>query len=74
MATFLFLVANILLLALNIYAAVIGYAAVGFSTAVLWVAAALTGKVTNNTNIAVFWGTIGMALVFAGLGALGLIR
>lgn len=74
MPTFFFLVASSILLALNIYAAIIGYPEVGFGSAVLWLAAAVTGRDTKNNNIVVFWGCVGLSVVFAGLGVLGLFR
>ncbi|MFH0830850.1 MAG: hypothetical protein V1895_02210 [Parcubacteria group bacterium] len=74
MATFFFIIANLILLGLSLYGGLVGNPVPGFVFAFLWLSAAIIGKVTKNTNIAIFWGSVSAALLFAGLGTLGLLR
>lgn len=73
MTSFFFIVANLILLGLNAAAVYYGVPSLCFSTALLFVAAGITGRLTGNTYSFFFWFSIGSGVVYSILGVLALL-
>jgi hypothetical protein len=73
MAGFYFIIANLILLGVNIVGVMQHNPVIGFVSAVLLTTAGITGKLTKNTIIFLFWLSIGLAALYAGMGALALV-
>ncbi|MDP2587411.1 MAG: hypothetical protein Q8P33_01380 [bacterium] len=72
MATFLFIIASLIVLGVNIIGVVTHNPAIGFSTSVIFLAIGITGKLVDMTNIFLFWLSIGLAILYSGLGLLAI--
>jgi|GEM_PF-4485130 len=73
MAGLYFIIGNLIVLGLNIAGLVLGEPSIGFASAVLYLTAGLTGKITNNTNIFLFWLSLGLAVVYTAFGFFALL-
>lgn len=73
MAGFYFIIANLLLLGANIMGLIAHNPVIGLVSAVLLFTAGVTGKLTKNTNIFLFWLSIGLAALYTAFAAIAFL-
>lgn len=73
MATLYFSIANLILLGVNIIGVMQHNPTFGAVSAILLAVAGITGRLTKNTNIFLFWLSLGLAALYAALAGLAFV-